>query len=230
MEDRWIAFMGAIEHVHFDYLETVIKEYDIGGYIISAETASASHTETNGEHFHFLVQICEKDYTRFAKRVFIDKFALRGRAVKGKPRQYGKVAKIENLEKMKTYTVKDGNFRTNLSDDEIKEYVESSFVKDEKRKILDELLDEMLEEHSSLEWFDVVYGINDNLHMQMCARNYALLVRYCICWFLEKEKQPPPPSTYKGLILKFIHRLKKYTNQDKSVILMVMMDIKNPFN
>jgi len=75
---------------------------------------------------HFLVDMSDKDYQAFAKRVFIDKYKLRGRATKDKPRQYGKVKKINSIKKALAYTIKEqvgegmsvefGNcIRTNLS-------------------------------------------------------------------------------------------------------------------
>jgi len=225
----YLSFMGAIHHTEFDYLEETLKEYDIGSYILSAEVAKSSHKETKGQHFHFLVEMTDQDYTRFSKRVFIDKFKLRGRAVKGLPRQYGKVKQIENLEQMKRYTVKDGNFRTNLTDTEIECLVENSFQKDEKKKIQDELMEALQEQFHHLEWFNVIYGIKDSLDYDECSRNYTLITRYVITWYLDKEMRPPPPSTYKTICLNFIHKLKKYVNEDKAQILIAMMDIRNPF-
>lgn len=227
---NYLAFMGALEHSHFDYLENTLKEYDIGSYIVSAEVSSTSHEATKGQHFHFLVEMTDQDYTRFSKRVFIDKFKLRGRAVKGLPRQYGKVKQIENLEQMKRYTVKDGNFRTNLTDTEIQELVENSFQKDEKKKIQDELMEILLEQFHNLEWFDVRYGIKDSLDYDECSRNYIKITRFVITWYLDKDMRPPPPSTYKSICINFIHKLKKYVNEDKAVILIALMDIRNPFS
>ena len=63
--------------------------------------------------------MADSDYHSFAQRVFKKKHGLRGRAVKGDPRQYGRLKHIENLQRLKAYTIKDGNYRTNLSDVEI---------------------------------------------------------------------------------------------------------------
>jgi hypothetical protein len=122
----YIAFMCHTTHEHFDYLEDTLQEYNIGTYFIGYE-------EKPYEHYHFLVQMDNADYVKFRKRVFIDKLKLRGKPGGGQPRQYGKVTKIEDLEKMKSYTVKEGLFRTNLDDeDELKEIIEKSFSKQEK--------------------------------------------------------------------------------------------------
>ncbi|AXQ65312.1 MAG: hypothetical protein [Circular genetic element sp.] len=133
----YIAFMCHTTHEMYDYLEDTLQEYDIGTYFIGYEPQPY-------EHFHFLVQMTEKDYGRYRKRVFIDKLKLRGKAGDGIARQYGKVSKIEDLEKLKSYTVKEGQFRTNLENtEELQAIVDNSFSKQEKidreREILSQL-------------------------------------------------------------------------------------------
>lgn len=139
----WMAFMCALKHEHADYLENMLNEYDIGYYIMGLEKCS-THKHSNGEHFHFLVQMSLKQYNTFAKRAFIDKFKLHGRARDGVPRQYGKVKQIENLFKMAAYTVKDGNYRTNCPEEEMKTIVEKakacSSQKEEKKNWRDALM------------------------------------------------------------------------------------------
>lgn len=130
-ELKYIAFMGAIKHTEKDYVIETIMEYGIGTYLISLETAQLSHKETGGEHFHFMVQMTDEDYHKFSKRVFIDKYKLRGRALKDKPRQYGRVKNIENLERMAAYTIKDGNIVTNMTQEELDHYKTISFKKTE---------------------------------------------------------------------------------------------------
>jgi hypothetical protein len=121
-------------------------EYDIGLYIISHEIAEGKHTETNGSHFHFLVQMKDEDYTKFRKRVFIDKLKLKGQARNGNSRQYGKVKQIENIDRLKAYTVKDNNFRTNLTPKEVETICEQSFKKEQELDLRDELMNYLLHE------------------------------------------------------------------------------------
>lgn len=122
----YIAFMCHTTQEHFDYLEETLKEYNIGTYFIGYEAQPY-------EHYHFLVEMSNEDYVKFRKRVFIDKLKLRGQARQGQPRQYGKVNSIKDIEKMKSYTIKEGIYRTNLvSEDELKEILEKSFSKQEK--------------------------------------------------------------------------------------------------
>jgi len=129
----WISFFGAIRHKWFEYCVNILQEYDIGYYIAAAEKETEHHKETDGEHLHFTVQMTERQYQTFAKRIFIDKFKLRGRAKDGCPRQYGKVKAIRDLEKMKAYTVKEGNILTNIPDEELKHLMEIAFKKDDKQ-------------------------------------------------------------------------------------------------
>lgn len=140
---EYLAFMSAIRHEHIEYVEGTLKEYDIGAYLIAMETCKDSHKETNGEHLHFLVQMTETDYHKYSKRVFKDKFKLRGKAVKDKPRQYGKVSKINDLERMGAYCIKDGNIVTNMTEQQLQSYKEISFkateVKDFRQKLMEHL-------------------------------------------------------------------------------------------
>lgn len=133
----YVAFMAAIEHKHFDYVKQRLLEYEIGQYIIAKETTTQSHKETNGEHFHFIVQMTDQTYHNFSKSVFKDKFKLRGKAEKDKPRQYGRVSAIENQDHMIAYTIKDGNIDTNFTEEELIKYKAKSFQKKEVKEAND---------------------------------------------------------------------------------------------
>lgn len=151
MEKKWKSFMAHIQHEHIEYVEDTLKDYDIGKYIIGME-----HADSVGDHLHFLVQMTDTDYHKFSKRVFKDKFKLRGQNRGGKCKQYGMLKEIRDLEKMTAYTVKDGNVKTNMSDKEIKKYTELSYKKEDKLELLDELAD--LTEKQYLEEQEAQYG------------------------------------------------------------------------
>lgn len=138
---QYLAFFAAIKHSQIEFLIQILTEYPIGAYLIGLETTTDSHKETNGEHFHFLVQMEDKDYHKFSKRIFIEKYKLRGRALTDKPRQYGKVNKIEDLTRMAAYTIKDGNIRTNMTEEQLADYKAISFKKEEKETFRDELIE-----------------------------------------------------------------------------------------
>jgi hypothetical protein len=140
MELEWHAFFAAIKHEHNEEVLDILQKYDIGRYIVSREKVEGAHADTDGEHFHFMVEMYRTDYNRLAKRLFIDRFKLRGRACVGHPRQYGKVKNIENVELMQAYTVKDGNVSTNLTDEELEVLKEKSYKKENKRKLYDAVM------------------------------------------------------------------------------------------
>lgn len=140
----YIAFMCAAYHTNYNYLEETLKEYPIGKYLIAAEVTNDSHKETLGQHFHFLVQMTETDYHKYAKRCFKDKLGLRGQARDGKPRQYGKVKKIEDIERMAAYTIKQGNIRTNMTEAQLDAYKKITFTTKEEIAYEDELYEYLM--------------------------------------------------------------------------------------
>jgi len=174
------AFMGHIpvNDENFDYLETIIKTYSIGQYIIAAET-------TPYDHFHFIVYMSNDDYHKFSKRVFKDKYKLKGRASKGNPRQYGKCKDIRDPTKMMAYTVKDGNFRTDMSKQQIEALVKLSFEKAETKDLLQECIDYVDAEYFE---YDEIQLYNDKVYV-------ALPI--IIIGFLRSKKLTVTPASVK---------------------------------
>lgn len=155
IDKQWIAFMAHIPHNEQEYILETLKDYDIGKYIIGLE-----HAESVGEHYHFLVQMTDKDYHKYSKRVFKDKFKLRGQNRGGKCKQYGKLKEIKDLEKMKAYTCKDNKVMTNMSDEEIQKYVEMSYKKEEQLELIDEMAEILNERYINQCIID--YGPEEN--------------------------------------------------------------------
>lgn len=111
-------------------------------YIIAKETAKGAHKETNGEHLHFAVDMTKSEYDAFRKTVLVNKYKLRGKAEKDKPRQYGIVKNVRDEMKMLQYTVKDNNIeRRNIDLKTIQEYIEKSYKKEDKRCFCQDLMD-----------------------------------------------------------------------------------------
>lgn len=142
-ERVWTAFMAHIAHSEAKDIEADLGRLQTK-YIMGLE-------KEKYEHFHFLVLMTKREYTAFAKRLFIDKYKLRGRAVKDKPRQYGKEKAIRNLEKYTKYCIKDQNFRSNMSHEEIemiiKDKIENVRNTKDRTYQLKELLLEYLDDH-----------------------------------------------------------------------------------
>lgn len=123
------AFMGHVPHSQIDYIVETLKSYEeVINYLVAMETSP-----TVGEHMHFIIKSVKTSsscfYEKFRERVFKRKLALRGRALKNKPRQYGKIKDIKDYQKIGAYTVKDGNIRTNFPQDEIDLFRENSYKK-----------------------------------------------------------------------------------------------------
>ena len=108
---KWQVFMAHINHSEKDYLMEQLTPFK---YLFGLEDAGY-------EHIHFLVEMSDKDYHSFSKRVFKDKYQLRGRATKGAPRQYGKEKKIRDIQKVARYTCKDKNVITNIDEAELED-------------------------------------------------------------------------------------------------------------
>lgn len=221
----YIAFMAAIKHTNVDYVVDTLQEYNIGTYIIGLENAEGVHSETEGEHFHFLVEMSPEDYHKFAKRVFIDKFKLRGRATKGKPRQYGKLTKIDNLEKMKAYTVKDSNVRTNLNDEQLEKVKETSFKK----------IDIVSDAKKTLQYLDTIqleawhHEDSNWLNMEVCATNFDTLGKEIVQFTLGNDMSVPTGCAIKSYIKQFIIANKFINNDIKARLLYKIIEVRNPF-
>ena len=145
---KWIACMAHIKHENREYIKGYIdNRYD--EYIIAYE-----HSEKVGEHMHFLLW-AEKpdDYHKLAQNVFKQKFTLRGKATKGKCRQYGKVKEIENIQKMMSYTVKDENVDIkqgeNLTPEIIEQAFQLSFKKEDNLAKIKKALEEYIDNEKS---------------------------------------------------------------------------------
>lgn len=122
--------MAHIPHSEIDFIENdLLEQQEVLTYLIGLETSN-----TVGEHMHFLCCVeSETWYHKWSKRIFKDKYKLKGKAYKidgnGYPRQYGKLKEIKDLEKMGSYTVKDGNIKTNMPQNEIDNFVKKSHKK-----------------------------------------------------------------------------------------------------
>ena len=112
---EWMAFMAHIPHADADEIRQDLERLETK-YIMGLEVSSY-------EHIHFLALMTNKEYHAFSKKHFKEKRKLRGRAVKGLPRQYGKEKEIRDMEKYTKYCLKDQNFLTNMQKSEIEEII-----------------------------------------------------------------------------------------------------------
>ena len=191
---KWIAFFGCIKHDYFEEVKDVLLQYPNEGYIISKEISLDAHKETHGHHIHFIVKMNEEDYHKFAKRIFKQRFGLRGRAQTDAPRQYGKVKHIENIARMKAYTLKDGHFETNLSDDEIVALQQLAFKKETKGDFYDGLM-KYLQQHFSNDPYSQDRGLS------------SLIITYFITHGEGRDPSRPAVERYSRLFITYFSSL-----------------------
>ena len=164
--------MCHIGRQNIDLLETEIRDnYETRYYIIACEN-DVNDKNATYDHFHFMVEFSSsQEYHNFCQKIFKTKFDLKGQAGRkgtkdeGRPKQYGKVSKIKEVEKACSYTVKScvdfpEFLRTNMGQEDIKIIMEKSFKKKDRDKQIIKLLD-ILEK-----------GLKDKLHsLSMCSQN-----------------------------------------------------------
>lgn len=141
--------------VHPLSLEKVLgylQEYDIGKYVIALE-------ESPYRHFHICIEMSPNAYNAFVQKYLRKHFGLRGRAVHGLPRQYGRVIGIKKPHKMLTYTLKQGCYLSNIPESELEPYKKASYTKDthqDKDKEIREKLRDYLEKVHYMDHFKYV--------------------------------------------------------------------------
>lgn len=130
MDRKYIACFFTLTLDKFDDLEDTLLLYDIGKYLMGYEITPNNEKK---EHFHLLFESTEQIYNNFSKAI-VERYGLRSKGKGNK--KYGKVKNIRDIEKMCSYTIKGGNFRTNgFPEDEIKDWYDKSFQKQSGRDI-----------------------------------------------------------------------------------------------
>ncbi len=152
----YIAFFCAVRHTDENekYLIEMLKNYDIGSYLIVRETSPVAHKDTDGDHYHFLVQMKSDDWGRFRKRVFIDHFKLRGQAKSGLSRQYGKVNYLKDPERMAIYMLKDNSVvESTFTDSQLQSWYKQSYSKSESVGLKEKLVIYVKQRLSLSDWY-----------------------------------------------------------------------------
>lgn len=127
-------FFAAIKHEVVDEFVHDLKDHmDVSyAYIVGIETSSDTLKETDGQHVHVACTMTPKQYDNFRNKIFVRKHGLRGKAMKGKERQYGKIKNdhIRSYPDFFAYIVKDGDLRIeNIPQKTIEEFATRSFSK-----------------------------------------------------------------------------------------------------
>ena len=208
----YIAFFCALNHSaeNESYLLDCLKSYDIGDYLIVRETAVNSHKLTNGQHYHFLVQMESADYARYRKRVFIDHFKLKGQAKKDMGRQYGKVNYLKDPDRMAIYMLKDNGtddnvVSTTMTADQLESWRQQSYKKGEKELYKDKVeayvVKKMWEDHHD----EVLSIMGTEEHMLQCIEEKEILEtlhheigRYYVSFVRHNHQCQESDNPYRG--------------------------------
>lgn len=188
-------FMVALEHSKSLEFESFLKKYIMADaeYIIAKETCQDAHKETNGQHFHVAVEIDDKSYDNFRKTVLVNYYKLRGRATKNLPRQYGIVREVRDETKFLSYTCKDKDIMTNITDKtRLNKYIDDSYKKEEKKVFetqLYEYLDNILPPFNPKEQYTSTYTLELKI----------------LQYYRENTEKLPALSTLKHLAIKYIY-------------------------
>lgn len=212
-ESEFLAFMAVIRHDQVDYIVDTLLEYDsVTEYLVSMETTHTAHSDTSGQHFHFLARMSHTHYKNYADRVFRKKYHLRGQAIKGHPRQYGKLREIHDFEQMATYTCKDGNIRTNMDQEIVKRWVENSFKKDDEKVFREQIYD-FLDCLAAPEFMDHEQSYKFNKLNEDNFKDTDFLKVSILAYFREKCSKIPNANVIRSYITGYMlyHRPKEYS-------------------
>ena len=127
----FIAFMFHTTKDHY-HTEEAIKLY-FSKYLIAYESKPY-------EHYHVVAEDLSKNaWVNFRQNILIQKLQLRGRATKDLPRQYGKLKNIEDIDKIISYTIKDGEYIKSENFEITDEQIKNSFKKHDKKEAIEDL-------------------------------------------------------------------------------------------
>lgn len=161
-EHKWINAFADITKEHIDFIEEKMKYYHIEEYLISYE-------DDPRPHFHLMGFTYRKNWDNFMKTL-VEKFNLRTKREKGK--RGGKVKygtdndPVKNLENFKSYCLKQtkgdlsGVRAANINQDELLKYYENSYEKTQKKKIYEEIHEDIEQNFYSKE-VNLTYSVNE---------------------------------------------------------------------
>jgi hypothetical protein len=122
-----ITFYVNLPLDELENLETALISYthEDDKYLIAHEVSAVKKKS----HFHVIAEIDNNQYEHFRNNILMKRYQL-----KAKAKQYGKVKQINDVNKMISYCLKDdGPRRTNLADEDVKDFLEKSFKKPQDR-------------------------------------------------------------------------------------------------
>jgi hypothetical protein len=130
-----------IFHNQIDAVIKMLEEHNTVKYLVGMETCD-KHDRTNGEHMHFILHINPTDFKNLREKMRRT-FNLGSKNNKNNKPYYGWMLQdIKNLERLKSYTLKDNNIRSKgYSAEELEEIIANSFEKKDERNLYKECIE-----------------------------------------------------------------------------------------
>ena len=208
-----IGFFIALEHSFKDELLKDIEGYldTSASYILVMETVKDKHSETKGQHFHFVGDMTDQQYDSFRKTVIVNKFKRQGVAKNGIGRQYGKVKKIRDEMKLLQYTVKDQNIiYKNIDLKTIQELIQGSYKKEDRLFPFEELMAHLKENSPRY------YNKRSGEYHQHIDCDFRLIETDIIKFYLEHSKCEKiiTKSQLKSITTRYLMYYSTYRNID----------------
>lgn len=200
----YIFFMAVLPHSEIHRFRDFLVSYLVedSEYIISMETSPSSHAETAGQHFHVAVEMEDKSYDCFRKTILVNHYGLRGRASKGKPRQYGKVREIRDFNKFMSYTVKDQNLIHNMKDlKKLQRYIDQSFKREDKATFIEGCLEHIASRAPPVLHYDSNYT---SLGIHTTGANLEAIEKLVLEFYIKQGKKVPVYATLKHITLRYL--------------------------
>lgn len=205
-----IAFFIDAEEKHFDYIESTLKEYKILKYIIAHEKLNSDLQEK--PHYHFICDMSLKTYNNLIKKFKLH-FQLTGQGHGGK-RHYGRIKKIKDLEKLKSYTLKDNNFRTlGYSEDEIQYLFEQSTPKISEKGKLKKMY--MAIDKPITPSFDFKYDSCPDIYREDMVKGYYNTIMERIVNYKLDNEEPFTSIALRNQTYKYFQWTKLYSRSEK---------------
>jgi hypothetical protein len=196
------------------FIDSPVEEFDnVEKYVADRfEFYFIAHEQFNRKmeekpHFHFLLKCTQKQLNACTK-YFVEKYKLRNNSgTRGGKRLWGAPKKpIHSEDKFMTYLAKDGNIRSTLPTEVIRDYIDKSFKKEEKS----------MYQHKLYEYLDSVHGesdfIIDNSDYDFYEKLYNKIKLNIILYHIYNGIKLSPQ--YKSIIINYIRVSEKCSNKE----------------
>jgi len=160
---------------------------------------------------HFAVEMDDKQYDAFRHTCFNNHYKLRGKAVSGKSRQYGKIKQVKDETRFLSYTVKDKNIvYRNIDLKTMSEYIEKSHPKVEFRSLRTRCM-----EHLATLSFEPLPGLTENIQTQQIEKEV-------LKWLIDNDDSITK-STVKSMTRYYLIKEYPHTKRDFNEIYAYIM-------